>query len=977
MIKKYVLIALVAFLFLGFIFLSVDTPVVHQDIDRSMIQETPEIINQMTEDPVPQEQLRLNVLPNPSFEDWDSVNNCPESWYAQTSAHQHGDTAYTEEVANGTYAGYVESMGGDVSYGNTYIFTRPIIEALVQPGISLRFNWNALAVPDLNIGSEVFLYLMIRDGLGNDYYFYYYLSSGSTTHTNTSIYARFMLNDTINQWNNFDRNITEDFIDVFGSGALTSAHYIDYLWFYTSSPSGSTDIARSVFDDVVLYNTTFTDWLTNGDFEMGTGYRWTTYNSSLGYMIQSTDSTLDTYSINVTVPYVTQGSGYARCYRSFSATGTYQAITPGMNIIEIDWKYGDNILAGSNQYAYIRFAYFNGSSEYHVHYYFGHDSDVLTSSNSTGNYHVKMPGFGTRDTWTHSVFDLYEANNQLGLYNVSLIGISIYVYDSATGGTVELLVDNIQMLTYPASDPTFEYENVPSYSAPFLGWHRIYDIPGTVTSTSDSHSGLAACNITTVGQEDGIYRGDIYVDFDSKLATDFWWRLDSMESSSSAAAYIQFEFYNLASFWHIRYVLGRSAIWMPSNSSNYKYIPADGFNQTGTWFNFARNITADFENSFAASSDTWYLSGIELHVFSAPGLKVSCIFDDINFIDTEPPTISTVTQSVNPVYSEVTSVSVTATDIRPGVSVVTLNYTTDDWNSWNVIGTTYGTTTFDADIPAQPYDTHVQYYVVASDGCGVQAIDDNAGLYYSYFVGDDTDPTLTITNPGNNTEQSGLLTITTDVEDPGSGIEYVIFNADGSGAITDYTAPYSQNWNLDDESLGSHLIIVTVRDNAGNEVTKTHYFTVVDTVAPVLDSPADIEFDEGETGYAIDWTPTDIRPTSYEVFVDEASTFVGTWNSTTEHIIVHLDGLTSGEYNYTCVVYDEGGNSAFDMVMVTVNEGFTTTTTTTSPTTTGTATSSEPTGGADLLTPLLLVVAIGVVGVLLIVFVVLPKMKKT
>jgi len=977
MIRKHAMVLALTFLFLGMMFTSVGNPFVNPYKDVNVIQESPEIYEQLTAEPVPQEPLRLNVIPNPSFEDWDSVYHWPVRWYAQTSAHQHGDTAYTEEFSHGAYAGYVESMGGDVSYGNAYIYTRPMTQALIKPGISLSFNWNALAVPDLSIQSEVYLYLITRDGLGHDYFFYYYLSSARTSFTNTSSYARINMNDTINQWNNFDRNITEDFIDVFGAGALTTAHYIDYLWFYVSSPSGATDIARAAFDDVVLYNSTYTDWLVNGDFEMGNGYRWTTYNSASGYVSQSTDSTADTYSINVTVPEVTQGSGYARCYRSFSATGTYHAINPGMNVIEIDWKYSDNIAAGISQYAYVRFAYYNGSTEYYVHYYFGHGSDTVTSSNSTGNYYLKIPGFGIRDAWTHSTFDLYEDNSQLGLYNVSLIGVSIYAYDAMIGGSVELLLDDFQMVTYPASDPTFEYGNVPSYNAPFLGWQRVYNIPDVVTSTTDSHSGIAACNITTIGQEDGIYRGDIYVDFDSMLETDFWWRLDHMGSSSSTSGvYIQLEFFDSSIYRYIRYLLGKSAIWMPSNTSTYKYLQADGFNQTGTWFNFARNLTSDFESSFTLSSDSWYLSGIELHAFSSPGVKVSCLFDDINFKDMEPATIDSVSFDAAPMYYEDVLVRVSTTDIRPGVSNVFVLYSIDSWSSAEVsIGVYDEGDWYNATIPAKVYNTHVDFYIQVTDGCNNEKIDDNGGSFYSYTVGDDMNPTLTITNPANNTDQSGLLTVTADVADPGSGIEYVRFNADGSGAIEDYTAPYQQNWNLDDESLGLHFVIVTVRDNAGNQVMKTHYFTVVDTIDPVLDSPADVEYTVGATGNAIDWNPTDVRPSSYDVLIDSVSTYTGTWNESSEHLVIDVDGLDVGLYNYTCVVYDDAGNSASDTVFVTVNAETTTTTTTTTTTSTTTTTTNSTTP-ADL-TPLLIVAIVGVIGVILIVFVVLPKMRKT
>jgi hypothetical protein len=139
---------------------------------------------------------------------------------------------------------------------------------------------------------------------------------------------------------------------------------------------------------------------------------------------------------------------------------------------------------------------------------------------------------------------------------------------------------------------------------------------------------------------------------------------------------------------------------------------------------------------------------------------------------------------------------------------------------------------------------------------------------------------------------------------------------------------------------------------------------VVDSTHPILDTPDDVEFTVGETGNTIDWLPSDSRPTSYEVFVNSVSTFSGDWNASSEHIVVNLDGLIVGSYNYTCVVYDEGGNSAIDTVIVTVNDVVTTPTTTT--------TTPPPPGDMTML----LVLAGAGVAVVIVVIVVLQMKKK-
>ncbi|TFH08335.1 MAG: hypothetical protein E4H14_06630 [Candidatus Thorarchaeota archaeon] len=977
--RKHATVIALTFVLVGLMFFTADTPLVLQQEVNPVNHESPEIFEQIADEPVPLQPLRLNVIENPSFENFDFGTNYPTGWYAQSSTYANADPRYTDVVSSGTYAGLVEGQGNTLVGSSSYLYCHPVDytnTTLLEPGISLSFDWNSLANPDINTGAEIYSTIVIENATGDFRTMRYYLST-SSSHTNISSSASFLLNDTLNQWNSFDRNITEDFIAVFGSGDLSNNLYVTFIYFQASSPIEATGIASAVFDVVVLYNSTYIGWIENGNFETGTGAAWYWNDSSIGYVTQSTDSTLDTYSLNMSIPTMASGSAYTSVYTSFPQYNGYHVLGPNMNTIELDWKYNDTVGAGADQSAYLKFV-FQNASIYEVYFYFGYGDDNLHSSNKTTQIYVKMPGFGSRDIWQHSEIDLFDICNAVGFYNLTLTLIDLRTEQGMIGSELELLVDDFRMITYPGSDPTFEYDNWnPSYS-PFMGWDLGYDTPGVVTKSTESHSGSYACNITTTSnQQESLGRYDLYVDIDSALMTDFWWRMDHIQSGiGMSAAYFQLGFIDSGTPRSIAYILGNNDWWTPSNATNNKFVFADGFNQTGIWTNLARNITNDIESLYLESDDGWYLDSISIYTSSAVGLRTSFLIDDVQFTDTMPPTISGVIQSIDPVYYEVTSVVVTATDTRPGVSSVVVNYTTDGWSSWNTIDATYGTSTYDADIPAQPYGTTVQYFVIATDGVGLQTIDNNGGLLYSYTVDDDVDPTLRIDTPVNNTAQEGLLAITATASDPGSGVEYVSFNVDGSGPIKDYTAPYSQNWNLDDASLGSHFIIVSARDNAGHTVSLTHYITVVDTIDPGLDSPGDVAFTVGAPGPIIDWNPTDIRPASYEVFVDTVSTYTGLWNHTSEHLVMDLDGLAVGTYNYTCVVADDGGNTAVDTVIVTVSAEATTPTTTTTTTTTPT-TSTTPTGTGDIVTPLLIVISIGGVGILLVVFVVLPKMKKT
>jgi len=91
-----------------------------------------------------------------------------------------------------------------------------------------------------------------------------------------------------------------------------------------------------------------------------------------------------------------------------------------------------------------------------------------------------------------------------------------------------------------------------------------------------------------------------------------------------------------------------------------------------------------------------------------------------------------------------------------------------------------------------------------------------------------------------------------------------------------------------------------------------------DKTAPTLDHPANVDYFVGQTGNSITWNPSDDYPARYQVLLDNTVLVSGDWNSTTEDIVVEVDGHEVGEYNYTIIVADVAGNTASDEVIVTV-----------------------------------------------------------
>lgn len=149
--------------------------------------------------------------------------------------------------------------------------------------------------------------------------------------------------------------------------------------------------------------------------------------------------------------------------------------------------------------------------------------------------------------------------------------------------------------------------------------------------------------------------------------------------------------------------------------------------------------------------------------------------------------------------------------------------------------------------------------------------------------------------------------------------------------------------NVDGLTLGAYNFTIYVLDIGGNAANDTVFVYVSDGSTPTVDAPPDVIYDEGETGNSITWNPSDLHPSSYEIFRDGLLVKSGAWNSSSETISISVDGLSPGEYNYTVIVTDLGSNSVVDQVNVTVEAVVTSTTsTTTSPSTQTTPTESPP-----------------------------------
>jgi len=140
--------------------------------------------------------------------------------------------------------------------------------------------------------------------------------------------------------------------------------------------------------------------------------------------------------------------------------------------------------------------------------------------------------------------------------------------------------------------------------------------------------------------------------------------------------------------------------------------------------------------------------------------------------------------------------------------------------------------------------------------------------------------------------------------------------------------PTGQGWNVDENEIV--IFCNLLQDHGYTGMSLWRYGNMTDEMwdayagsfdiePPVLNHPADIDYVEGDTGHQITWTVTDAHPDTYKVMKDGIQVITDSWSSG-DSIIIDVDGLYSGNYNYTIIIRDTYNNIATDIVFVSVTE---------------------------------------------------------
>ncbi len=145
------------------------------------------------------------------------------------------------------------------------------------------------------------------------------------------------------------------------------------------------------------------------------------------------------------------------------------------------------------------------------------------------------------------------------------------------------------------------------------------------------------------------------------------------------------------------------------------------------------------------------------------------------------------------------------------------------------------------------------------------------------------------------------------------------------------TCPSGEDYLLSEQPEGSRLVKYISIQFSGygtdplcetlrfHDLRLAYRIVASETTAPTIDSPSDVSFTAGSGAHQIVWTPQSTAPSVYEIYMNGAVNENGKW--TGGSITYDLDGLSTGIYNVTLVVYDLFSRPASDSVIVHVEQG--------------------------------------------------------
>jgi hypothetical protein len=124
-------------------------------------------------------------------------------------------------------------------------------------------------------------------------------------------------------------------------------------------------------------------------------------------------------------------------------------------------------------------------------------------------------------------------------------------------------------------------------------------------------------------------------------------------------------------------------------------------------------------------------------------------------------------------------------------------------------------------------------------------------------------------------------------------------------------------YSLDHVFLGNYTFKITLFDKFGRNSTHSLNVSIYEDIrVPAIASPDSFSYEEGHTGYSLEWSAEDNNPLSYNLTRNGELILEGTWKG--ENVSIGVDGLSVGAHDYQITFTDFFNQSSSVIVTVTV-----------------------------------------------------------
>ncbi|MCY3415096.1 MAG: BspA family leucine-rich repeat surface protein [Candidatus Heimdallarchaeota archaeon] len=128
---------------------------------------------------------------------------------------------------------------------------------------------------------------------------------------------------------------------------------------------------------------------------------------------------------------------------------------------------------------------------------------------------------------------------------------------------------------------------------------------------------------------------------------------------------------------------------------------------------------------------------------------------------------------------------------------------------------------------------------------------------------------------------------------------------------------YSLILSLDSLVVGRYNFTLQVVDSSGNMASDQLWVDIVDTTSPQITGSENFSYELGSLNNSISWLITDYHADRFSIYGNGSLIRSGSWQSGIA-IILDIDDLYNGFYNFSIIVFDQYNNTASDELIVQV-----------------------------------------------------------